>query len=267
MQMSNSRLLVVKIGGNIVDDEKSLHDFLEKFSALKGKKILVHGGGKIATRLAGELGVESKLVEGRRITDEAMLRVVTMVYAGLSNKQIVAQLQALGTDAIGMTGADANSIKCIKRPVKEMDYGFVGDMMHDSVNTASLKKLIDAGFVPVFSAITHNGQGQLLNTNADTIASALAVGLSEQYETSLVYCFEKKGVLRDVENENSVIKEIASVDFERLKGEGVIMDGMIPKLKNAFDAIDKGVDEVYIGQADELHFLQTKSFGTRMIKQ
>lgn len=264
--MSRSQLLVIKIGGNIIDDDKVLSDFLEKFSALQGKKILVHGGGKVATRLAAEMGIEAKLIDGRRITDGEMLKVVTMVYAGLSNKQVVAKLQARGCDAIGLSGADGNSIKCIKRPVKEIDYGFVGDIMHDSVNTATLKKLLDSGLVPVFSAITHNGQGQLLNTNADTIASALAVALAGTYETSLIYCFEKNGVLRDVNDGNSVIPEITSTDFGKLKEAGVIADGMIPKLQNAFDAIAKGVNDVYIGHAGQLQFVQNGTFGTRMIK-
>lgn len=187
-----SVLNVIKIGGNVIDDEDQLQVFLEKFAALQGKKILVHGGGKIATRLAADMGIEAKMIDGRRVTDQQMLDVVTMVYAGLTNKNIVANLQKFGSDALGLCGADGNVIKAIKRPVKDIDYGFVGDILVDSVNTLSIKKFLEAGFVPVFSAITHNGLGQLLNTNADTIASALAVALSKVYETRLIYCFEKK---------------------------------------------------------------------------
>ncbi|MDQ1152547.1 acetylglutamate kinase [Sphingobacterium zeae] len=260
--MANSVLNIIKIGGNIIDDEHQLDSFLEKFSALSGKKILVHGGGKIATRLANELGIEAQMIEGRRVTNDEMLRVVTMVYAGLTNKTIVAKLQNLKCDAVGLTGADGDVIKAIKRPVKDIDYGFVGDLLHDSVNTLAIKKFLEAGFVPVFSAITHNGLGQLLNTNADTIASSLAVSLASLYETSLVYCFEKNGVLRDVTDENSVIPTIKSEEFEQLKESGVVHEGMIPKLQNAFNAINKGVQEVYIGNANNLHLFQQGQFGT-----
>lgn len=262
---SNSALNIIKIGGNVIDSEIDLNAFLEKFAALPGKKILVHGGGKIASRLAADLGLEVQMVEGRRVTDQAMLRVATMVYAGLTNKSIVAQLQKLNCDAIGLSGADGNTIKAMKRPVKEIDFGYVGDIMHDSVNTASIKKFLEAGFTPVFSAITHNGMGQLLNTNADTIASALAVGLADLYETALVYCFEKNGVLRDVTDEHSVIPQIPMADFDSLKEQGVISDGMIPKMQNAFDAIGKGVKKVYIGNANNLHLFQQGQFGTCML--
>lgn len=261
-----AKLWVIKIGGNIVDDSEALQRFLERFSYLRGHKILVHGGGKIATRMAADLGIASKMVEGRRVTDAAMLRIVTMVYAGLSNKQVVAGLQAFGCNALGLTGADGNTIKAIKRPVKEIDYGYVGDILAGSVDDDAVSTLLEGGFTPVFSAITHDGRGQLLNTNADTIASALAVALSGRYDTSLVYCFEKMGVLRDVSDEHSVIPEIHSAEFEALRTSGVIADGMVPKLHNAFDAISKGVTEVCIGHADELHRLREQRFGTRMIK-
>ncbi|WP_257666923.1 acetylglutamate kinase [Parapedobacter tibetensis] len=264
--MPTLRLWVIKIGGNIIDHPEGLSRFLERFSTLRGNKILVHGGGKIATRTAAELGVEAKLVEGRRITDEAMLRVVTMVYAGLTNKQIVTGLQKHGCNAIGLSGADGNSIRTVKRPVKEIDFGFVGDILPGSVDTQTISTLVEGGLTPVFSAITHDGHGQLLNTNADTIASALAVALSSLYDTSLVYCFEKKGVLRDVHDENSTIPEIRAGEFEQLKASGIIADGMVPKLYNAFDAIGKGVYEVCIGHADDLHLLREQRFGTRMIK-
>jgi acetylglutamate kinase len=263
--MAASRLLIVKIGGNVIDDPACLESFLEKFAALPGKKILVHGGGKIASQLAVELGIPVQMVEGRRITDEPMLRIATMVYAGWTNKQIVARLQTFGCDAVGLSGADGNTIQAIKRPVKEIDFGYVGDLMHDSVQVAAVKKFLDSGFTPVFSAITHNGQGQLLNTNADTIAASLAISMTAIYETSLVYCFDKKGVLRDVSNDQSVIPEITMMDFERLKKTKTIVDGMIPKLQNAFDAISKGVSDVSIGHADYLHLIQQKQFGTRMV--
>src|SRR5690606_18028332 len=262
-----SVLNIVKIGGNVIDDESELQRFLEKFAALPGKKILVHGGGKIAARLAAEIGIEAKMVEGRRITDEPMLDVVTMVYAGLTNKKIVAALQKHGCDALGLSGADANSIKAVKRPVKDIDYGFVGDILVDSVNKLGVKKFLEAGFTPIFSAITHNGLGQLLNTNADTIASALAVSLSDLYETSLVYCFEKNGVLRDVNDDNSVIQSITEKDFDSLKSEGVIYEGMVPKLQNAFHAIGKGVKNVYIGNAANLHLFQQGGFGTCLVSK
>ncbi|MFD1629068.1 acetylglutamate kinase [Pseudopedobacter beijingensis] len=256
-------LWVIKIGGNVIDNPNQLALFLHDFAQLEGGKILIHGGGKIATQMAAQLGIETQMVNGRRITDGEMLNVVTMVYGGLVNKNIVARLQANGVNAIGMTGADANAIKAVKRPVKEVDFGFVGDLKEDSVNQEILSKLIESGLIPVFSALTHNGHGQLLNTNADTIASALAVGLSSIYETKLIYCFEKNGVLKDVNNDNSVIQNINPSFFEELTKEGIIADGMLPKLQNAFDAISKGVKEVYIGNAAKLSDIhQGDNFGT-----
>lgn len=260
-----SGLTIIKIGGNVIDDDRQLQNFLEMFAALQGKKILVHGGGKIATRIAADLGIEAKLVDGRRITDKPMLDVATMVYAGLTNKHIVSSLQKFGCDALGLCGADGNTIKAIKRPVREIDYGYVGDILVDSVNTLNVKKFLEAGFTPVFSAITHNGLGQLLNTNADTIASALAISLAKIYETKLIYCFEKNGVLRDIDDPNSVIKTIKATEFETLKTEKVIYEGMIPKLENAFDALDKGVKNVYIGNALSLHKYQQGEFGTCLL--
>lgn len=265
--MSQSTLNIIKIGGNVIDDDIQLDIFLEKFAAVPGKKILVHGGGKIATRLASQLGIEAKMVEGRRITDEAMLDVVTMVYAGLTNKKIVATLQKYQCDALGLSGADGNVIKAVKRPVKEIDYGYAGDILADSVDNLAIKKFLDAGFTPIFSAITHNGNGQLLNTNADTIASALATSLADHYETSLIYCFEKNGVLLDVNNDDSVIETITALDFDRYKERGIISDGMIPKLQNAFDAINKGVHSVYIGNASNLHLFQQSKFGTCLVNK
>jgi acetylglutamate kinase len=256
-------LYVIKIGGNVIDNSESLHRFLENFTALKGHKILVHGGGKVATQLADTLGIESKLVDGRRITDIETLRVVTMVYGGLISKNITAQLQRYGTNAIGLTGADGNFIKAKKRPVKTIDYGFVGDIDDDSVNSKGISALLDAGFTPVFAALTHDGEGQLLNTNADTIASALAVGLSGLYETTLIYCFEKKGVLQDIDDEDSLIRDINPERYDELKLAGIIHSGMLPKLDNAFKAIDFGVQAVVIGHADDLG---KEAFGTRLSK-
>ncbi|WEK19222.1 MAG: acetylglutamate kinase [Candidatus Pedobacter colombiensis] len=260
------KLNVIKIGGNVIDDSEKLHQFLLDFTALPGDKILIHGGGKIATELGVSLGVEAKMVEGRRITDIETLRVVTMVYAGLINKNMVAQLQAKGCNAIGLTGADGNIIKAVKRPVKDIDYGFVGDLDASSVSTKTLSSLLNAGLVPVLCAITHDGETQLLNTNADTIASAVAVAMSDLYETSLIYCFEKRGVMRDIDDDNSLVTEIKMEQFDTLKNEGVVSGGMIPKLHNAFEAIKSGVSAVYIGKADELPKINGNNFGTRLIK-
>lgn len=260
------RLYVIKIGGNVIDNSENLYNFLNDFASLDGYKILIHGGGKIATDLSHTLGIEPKMVEGRRITDIETLRVVTMVYAGLINKNIVAQLQRVECNAIGLTGADANLIRATRRPVKDIDYGFVGDLSSDSVDSQKLSALLQTGVIPVFSAITHDGEGQLLNTNADTIASSIAVAMASLYEVSLVYCFEKKGVLQDVNSDDSVIREISSSEFDRLKSDSIIAGGMLPKLENAFRAINNGVTEVYIGKSDELALLKEQLFGTRLFE-
>ncbi len=266
------KLTIIKIGGNVIDHSEDLHRFLKDFSALEGPKILVHGGGKIASTLGRELNVEAQMVEGRRITDLETLRIVTMVYAGLINKNLVAQLQLFHTNALGVSGADGNILTATKRPPVRMgteaqmvDFGYVGDIHADSVNAESLKRLITAGFVPVCCAITHDGKGQLFNTNADTIASALAVAMARSYETQLVYCFERAGVLTDVNDDLSVIPSIRKADFEPLKSDGIIADGMIPKLQNAFEAIDKGVSSVLIGNANQLSLLSSGYFGTKLI--
>ncbi|OBQ57342.1 acetylglutamate kinase [Tamlana sp. s12] len=243
--MAKEKLSVVKIGGNVIENPEALATFLEQFSELEGKKVLVHGGGKRATHIASKLGIESQMVNGRRITDAETLEVITMVYGGLVNKNIVAQLQSLDTDAIGLTGADINSIASKKRPVKEIDYGFVGDVK--KVNHTSINKLIEADFTPVFCAITHDENGQLFNTNADTIASELAIGLSKLYKVELVYCFEKNGVLMEVDDDNSVIDFMDSGTYEVLKHKGVFHDGMLPKLENCYHAIEAGVSRVFIG--------------------
>jgi acetylglutamate kinase len=261
-------LQIIKIGGNVIDNSEKLYTFLKDFSALPGAKILVHGGGKVATELAKTLGIESKMVDGRRITDIETLRVVTMVYGGLINKNIVAQLQKVNCNAIGLTGADGNFIRAKKRPVKTIDYGFVGDLDEDSVQAKNISNLIEAGFTPVFSALTHDGDGQLLNTNADTIASALAVALAGLYETTLIYCFEKKGVLRDVNDDTTLINQITPEDYMQLKNEEVIFAGMLPKLDNAFAAIRHGVKAVIIGKSDDLNFLNSgTSFGTKLTQE
>jgi acetylglutamate kinase len=243
--MPKEKLSIIKIGGNIIEDETSLNAFLKLFSHIEGKKILVHGGGKRATHVATKLGIESKMVDGRRITDLKTLEVITMVYGGLVNKNIVAKLQALQTNAIGLSGADINSIKSDKRASKEVDYGFVGDVKEVAYD--SIDKLINAGFIPVFCAITHDGNGQLLNTNADTITSQVAIGMSKVYKTSIYYCFELEGVLRDINDKKSVIRRINLNTYQELLDAGIVTEGMLPKLENCFNALKKGVHEVNLG--------------------
>jgi len=244
------KLSIVKIGGNVIENEIELNEFLRNFSRLEESKILVHGGGKLATKLASKLGIESKMTNGRRITDDESLEVITMVYGGLTNKNMVAKLQALGNNAIGLSGADGNAIQAHKRPVKEIDFGYVGDI--DGINSQFIDTLVRADLTPVFCAISHNGEGQLLNTNADTIASELAIGMSHLYETTLYYCFEKKGVLQDVENDDSVIKQINTKNFNDLLGQKIITDGMLPKMQNCFHALHKDVGKVCIGDISML---------------
>ena len=244
------KLSIIKIGGNIIEDETSLQAFLKLFANLEGKKILVHGGGKRATHIASKLGIESQMVNGRRITDAETLEVITMVYGGLVNKNVVAKLQALNIDAIGLTGADVNSIKSVKRPVKDIDFGFVGDV--ESVAHQSIDKLIQADFTPVFCAITHDGNGQLLNTNADTITSQVAIGMSKLYETSIYYCFELNGVLEDINDKNSVVKHIDTNLYQDLLAKGIIADGMLPKLENCFAALQNGVSTINMGNTEML---------------
>lgn len=263
----DGNLHIIKIGGNVIDNSETLHRFLKDFTALPGRKILVHGGGKVATQLSETLGIEPKMVDGRRITDIETLRVVTMVYGGLINKNIVAQLQHFGNNAIGLTGADGDFIRAKKRPVKTIDYGFVGDIDENSINPKNISSLMEAGFTPVFCALTHDGEGQLLNTNADTIASALAVALAKLYDTTLIYCFEKKGVLKDITDEQSLINDIDPLRYEELKKDQIIHSGMLPKLDNAFAAIDNGVKAVIIGHSDDLGKLKhNQPFGTRLSK-
>lgn len=252
------KLTLVKVGGKIVEEEETLQALLHDFSQIEGFKVLVHGGGRSATRLAARLGIESKMVNGRRITDAETLKVVTMVYGGLVNKSIVAGLQAQGVNALGLTGADMNLMRSDKRPVAEVDYGFVGDVKE--VNAGLLASLIYQGIVPVLAPLTHDKQGNMLNTNADTIAGEAAKALARHFEVTLMFCFEKKGVLSDENDDESVIREIDRATFCRLVEEGVIQGGMIPKLENAYQAIDAGVKEVIITQASEIH----KGGGTRV---
>ncbi len=262
-----TKVYIIKIGGNIIDNPQALEKFLTDFSKIPAAKILVHGGGKLATELAKQLNVPQEMVNGRRITDGETLKITTMVYAGLINKQIVALLQANKTNAIGLSGADGNSIQSGKRKVADIDYGFVGDLNAKSINADFISSLLKLNIVPVFSAITHDGTGQLLNTNADTISSALAVGLSALYDVQLNYCFEKKGVLKNVDDDDSVIETITPQHYKQLLQEGIISKGMIPKLDNAFEAIQKGVKSVVIAHANDLlnTIHENKHAGTKLI--
>lgn len=246
-----NKLTLVKVGGKIVEDSETLKQLLSDFSKIEGHKVLVHGGGRSATAIAAKLGIESQMVNGRRITDEETLKVVTMVYGGLVNKQIVAGLQSIGVNALGLTGADLNYMRSEKRPVKDVDYGFVGDVKE--VNADILSDLIMKGVVPVLAPLTHDNAGNMLNTNADTIAGEAAKALAKHFEVTLMFCFEKKGVLMSETNGESVIPEITPVLFEKYVTEGIISGGMIPKLENAFDAINAGVKQVVITRADLIH--------------
>ena len=245
-------ITVVKIGGNVIDNEAALERFVADFAQLPSPKILVHGGGKLATRLAEKLEIPTTMVEGRRVTDAATLDVVTMVYAGLLNKRIVAKLQREGCNALGFSGADGNMIPAVKRNPEPLDYGFVGDIEASKINTSLLGTLLESGITPIFCAITHDCKGSLLNSNADSVASAVAVAASTIAPTDLVFCFEKQGVLRDIDNENSVISLITKVDYPTLRSEGIISKGMIPKIDNAFRAIEQGVVSVTIKHSTQL---------------
>ena len=239
------QLTIVKVGGAVVEDEGQLEQLLRNFSAIEGRKVLVHGGGRKATKMAERLGIETKMVEGRRITDADMLEVVTMVYGGLVNKNLVAKLQANGVNALGLTGADADAIRSHKRPLKNgVDYGFVGDV--DQANGEMLGRLVEAGITPVMAPLTHDGKGHILNTNADTIASETAKALAKLYDVTLIFSFEKKGVLRNPDDDDSVIPTITHQDFEKYKADGTISGGMLPKIENALNAVDAGVSKVII---------------------
>ena len=260
------QLLVIKIGGNVIDNAPALESFLKKFATIDTKKILVHGGGKIATKIGDQLGIQSNYINGRRVTDAQTIDLVTMVYGGLVNKKIIAKLQSLQCNAIGLTGADANLIPAVKRPlvytkptsgdagdeIEAIDFGFVGDVTTNSIGIENLEILLTNNFTLVFAPLTHDGNGQILNTNADTISSSLAIVLSKKYDVRLIYCFEKKGVLENVADVNSIIPLITKEKYAQLKAENKLFDGIFPKIDNALDAIDNGVKEVLIGDAEDL---------------
>lgn len=245
--MKNQTLQIIKIGGNVINNEDALTSFLKDFSAIEGPKILVHGGGKKATEVSSAMGLKPQMIHGRRVTNKATVEVVTMVYAGLLNKKIVAQLQKNNCNAMGLSGADANCILAHKRIVKDIDYGFAGDV--DAINDGIIDVLLKNNVTPVFCAITHDKNGQLLNTNADTIASEIAIGMSNLYKTELNFVFELKGVLENIEDKDSVITEINAEKYEQLVAQGIIADGMLPKLHNCFNSLKKGVSKVKIGDA------------------
>ncbi|MFT5823724.1 MAG: acetylglutamate kinase [Crocinitomix sp.] len=247
-----NKLSILKIGGNVIEDEQKLETFLNAFKELEGVKVLVHGGGKKATALSDQLGVETKMHKGRRITSQENLEIITMVYAGLINKMIVAKLQANKCNALGLSGADGNSITAVKRSVVPIDFGFVGDVK--KVNDNLINLLLSNAIIPVFCALSHDNKGQLLNTNADTIAAEIAISMSDKYDTELIYCFDKKGVLNDVNKEDSVITKMNSSDFKTLKENGKVHDGMLPKLTNAFYALENGVKAVCIQHYGSIGF-------------
>jgi acetylglutamate kinase len=244
-------LYVIKIGGNVIDNENVTEAFLRRFAALSAKKILVHGGGKIATQVAEKLSIPTTMIDGRRITDKAMLEVVTMVYGGLVNKNLVAKLQAFQCNAIGITGADGGCILAKKREIGIIDFGYAGDIV--KINDVQIAGFLSQDLVPVIAPLTFDKQGTLLNTNADTMASALAVAMCKQFKVTLVYCFEKKGVLYNPQDDDSVIDSISREKYIQLKNEGIISKGMIPKLDNAFQALQQGLDKVLICHSDELN--------------
>jgi acetylglutamate kinase len=249
------KIRVFKIGGKVIDNEALLERFLVDLSKIPGKKALIHGGGKIATSISEKLGIQAQMVNGRRITDKETLDVVLMVYGGLINKKIVAQLQSLGVNAIGLSGADLNMVQAHKRPVKTVDYGFVGDV--DGINHEGLALLLEQNILPVLAPLSHDGKGQMLNTNADTIAAVTAMGLSKNFEVELFFCFEKNGVLADQNDDGSVIKKISSHDFADLKEKGIVSEGMLPKLENSFDCIQKGVSKVIICHFSAINELES----------
>ena len=260
-----AELLVIKIGGNIIDDEGKLSSFLSDFGSLPQAKILVHGGGKLATQLADKLGIEQKLIDGRRITDAETLKIVTMVYAGYVNKNIVALLQSHHCNAIGLCGVDGDAILAHKRDHPVIDYGYVGDV--DSINTTLFKNLLEQNISIVVAPITHDQQGQLLNTNADTIAMEIAKAMSAEYEVELIYSFEKKGVLGDINDDNSVISKLDHNNYQQLRSKEKIFAGMIPKLDNAFLALENGVKKVVVGKAEHLQQLISGTSGTTIVNE
>ena len=258
------KLFVIKIGGNVIDDAQALDTFLADFASIKEKKILVHGGGKIATSIGDNLGIASHYIDGRRITDDDTIDLVTMVYGGLVNKKITALLQSKNCDAIGLTGADGNLIPAKKRPVQTIDYGWVGDVEAKNLDIGKWITFLQNGLVPVVAPLTHDGKGNILNTNADTIASVLSTVLSEKYSVNLIFCFEKEGVLTDVQNDFSVIRNLDETGYGKLKAENKLFSGILPKIDNAFDAINNGVEKVVIGNSSKLIQLTRGEAGTIM---
>lgn len=257
------KLSVIKIGGNVLDDEQCFMRFLDLFASVDGAKILIHGGGKLASQLSAQLNISAQMIEGRRVTDEETLKIITMVYAGYINKNIVAQLQSRSCNAIGLSGADGNLIRAHKRTNRNPDYGFAGDV--DEVNSEFVQQLLNTAFTLVIAPVTHDKQGQLLNTNADTIAQEIAQAMSGTYETQLIYCFEKSGVLKNIQDEGSSIPFITEENKQQLINEGIIHSGMLPKVHNAFIALQKGVNRITIGRWDKLPELVQGISGT-MIK-
>ena len=258
-------LFIIKIGGNVIDNKKSLLSFLSDFSFIKNKKILVHGGGKIATAIGDKLGIKSNYIDGRRITDDATIDLVTMVYGGLVNKTIVAALQSLKCNAIGLCGADANVLAAHKRQINRTDYGWVGDTSADETDATMMQLFLDNNLIPVMAPLTHDGEGNILNTNADTITAVIAVALSKLYAVNLIYCFEKDGVLADINDESSVIAQLRPDSYEHLKQEQRLYAGILPKIDNAFAAMNKGVSKVIIGNSINLKDLIQGKSGTTII--
>lgn len=263
--LSKESLFIIKIGGNVIDDEQALISFLKEFSNIKAKKILVHGGGKIATSIGDKLGIKANYIDGRRITDDETIDVVTMVYGGLVNKKIVAALQSINCNAIGLSGADANVLPAVKRPVKEIDYGWVGDINANIINTATWELFLNNDLIPVLAPLTHDSSGHILNTNADTMASVLSVSLSKCYDVKLIYCFEKNGVLESIDDENSVIPKLNQNNYWQLKESKKLYAGILPKIDNAFDAINNGVKGVVIGSSLLVSELIQGESGTKIL--
>jgi len=258
------KLYVIKIGGNVIDDEAQFREFLESFAAVPGKKILVHGGGKIATTIGSRLAIESRYTDGRRLTDDATIDLVTMVYGGLINKKIVARLQALDCNAFGLCGADGNSLEARKRPAGTVDYGWAGDLEASRINRGTWTVLLQGGFIPVVASLTHDGEGHILNTNADTIASTLAIALSGLYTVQLIFCFEKDGVLTDIDDPGSVVSMLDAPLYRALKEKKKLVAGILPKIDNAFSARQQGVQEVVIGNSKNLLQLICNEGGTKI---
>ncbi|MEO8766227.1 MAG: acetylglutamate kinase [Ginsengibacter sp.] len=258
-------LYIIKTGGNVIDDENSLHSFLKDFSTVAHKKVLVHGGGKIATSIGIKLGIEPNYIDGRRITNDETIDLVTMVYGGLINKKIVATLQSLHCNAFGLTGADANVLPATKRPVKTIDYGWVGDIQPGAVSVDIWQSFLDNGLVPVVASLTHDGHGHMLNTNADTIAAVLAIGLCRLYRVKLVYCFEKNGILENINDGNSFLPQLDARTYNGMKENKKLFAGILPKIDNAFDALNNGVPEVIIGNSGTLLQLINGGSGTKII--